>query len=566
MTAISELSDLAANFGAKTLSARIQAELVQKLLDDKFYLVALGEFNHGKSSFVNALLGSKVLPVGITPTTAVIHHIEYADEPRARAILADGASRPLTLEEIAGFAVSKESRSDELAHIELFYPAEVLRDIVLVDTPGVNDLSLQRADITYGYIPRADAVLFLLDAGQVLKESERAFLESKLMGKARDKIIFIVNKADIYSPEEREEARQYLEEHLGKLVDSPVIFFISAERARDEAASGLPELIDYLMSFLAEERGRILLDNALGDAILATEALDKGLIAKRRGLEMPVEELSRRIRHIEKELEGAFLTIEDRRGKLREEVAAIKAWARRDLEHFRDDTIRRLPEMIDSRSGEEVKRYLGPFLEESFRGWASREAAEIAEALEKLAEETIALVREDARALARKVAQGLGKDVRAPAIEVDTFVYDVGVSALFTMGVFVMFGNLLLGGLLALAAPVLAVYLRERVEGEIKARAKELAPKALHEAVEKVAPKLDAMIDDFASRLDAWILNAGEELHRQVLEMLSAAQEARKSASTSSVEALAACEREAEALHLLRSRLVSMREAFAEPR
>jgi hypothetical protein len=48
---------------------------------------------------------------------------------------------------------------------------------LLVDTPGVNDLSLQRADITYSYIPRADAVLFLLDAGQILKESERVFLE-----------------------------------------------------------------------------------------------------------------------------------------------------------------------------------------------------------------------------------------------------------------------------------------------------------------------------------------------------------------------------------------------------
>src|SRR6185503_18654708 len=72
--ALSELSAVADSLGAKTLRDRVDRDLVKKLEEDRFHLVVVGEFNHGKSSFVNALLGESVLPVGVTPTTAAIHH------------------------------------------------------------------------------------------------------------------------------------------------------------------------------------------------------------------------------------------------------------------------------------------------------------------------------------------------------------------------------------------------------------------------------------------------------------------------------------------------------------
>ena len=95
----------------------------------------------------------------------------------------------------------------------------------------MNDLSLQRADITYSYIPRADAVLFLLDAGQILKESERVFLNDKLLKASRDKIVFVITKWDLLSPEEQREALAYAKNHLSTLVKEPVVFPVSAETA-----------------------------------------------------------------------------------------------------------------------------------------------------------------------------------------------------------------------------------------------------------------------------------------------------------------------------------------------
>src|SRR5262245_8143561 len=73
--ALHEVSSIASAVGAKSLKERIDRELVKKLDEDRFHLVVVGEFNHGKTTFVNALLGEKALPTGVTPTTATIHHL-----------------------------------------------------------------------------------------------------------------------------------------------------------------------------------------------------------------------------------------------------------------------------------------------------------------------------------------------------------------------------------------------------------------------------------------------------------------------------------------------------------
>ncbi|CAN90544.1 MULTISPECIES: dynamin family protein [Sorangium] len=565
--ALRDLVTFAESLGAKSVAARITNDLVKKLDADRFHLVVVGEFNHGKTTFVNALLGASILPVGVTPTTAVIHHLEYAADPRAEVVYASGERTGLPFEDVRAFTVGGErsSSAGEVKFLEVGYPAELLRErVVLVDTPGVNDLSLQRADITYSYIPRSDAVLFLIDAGQPLKESERVFLQEKLLGQSRDKILFVVTKRDIWSQDEEVEALAYIRSELGKLVKSPVVFPISSERALegDRPGSGMPELLDHLTRFLAEERGRILLDNALGEGIESARLLGKGVDARRRATAMSRDELSRRIEMIEKDLAGQSRTIEERRAGIREEVSAIRAWVHRDLDRFVDDVLRQLPAIIDEAHTDEIKVYLGAFLERTFAEWAQAETKEIATALEALAEKTIALVREDAHDVAKRVSEALGGDVKTPNVEVDTFGYDVGVFALFTIGLGVMFTNALLGGILALAAPVLAVYVKEKVEAETRKKAKEMAPIALREAATRIGPKLDEMIQEFASRLDAWVVTAGQELHREVIEVLKAAREERVQAEPSSESQLKACDAQAEALQALTSRLEGLRSAL----
>lgn len=566
-SALRDLGKAAQSIGARSLFARLESELVGKLEADRFHLVVVGEFNHGKSTFVNALLGRTVLPAGVTPTTAVIHHLEHAETARARVVYANGEKRELPFEAVRKFSVggAEEGAASDVAYLEVGYPAEILRErIVLVDTPGVNDLSLQRADITYSYIPRSDAVLFLLDAGQPLKESERVFLQEKLLGQSRDKIIFVVTKRDIWSDDEQTEALAYVRTELGKLVKSPVVFAVSAERALEgkPLESGMPELLAHLTSFLAEERGRILLDNALGEGLEVGRLLAQGIDARRRAAAMTAEELTRKIELLESDLAGQTKTIEERRGAIREEVAAIKAWARRDLDRFVEDVIKSLPSVIDDASTGDIKTHLAPFLERTLTDWAKAETQEIASALEALAERTIAIVREDAHDVAKRVSAALGTNVKPPKVEVDTFGYDVGVVALATVGVGVMFTNALLGGLLTLAAPVLALYLKGKVETETRKRAHEAAPQAIRDAAARIGPRLDEMIGDFAKRLDEWVVTAGEELHREVIEVLRAARDERERAHAGSMPALSVCDEQERELGGVVARLGELRSAL----
>jgi ribosome biogenesis GTPase A/uncharacterized coiled-coil protein SlyX len=580
IAALRDLHGSAEAIGAKSLAARIDADLVQKLAADRFHLVVVGEFNHGKTTFVNSLLGGGILPVGVTPTTAVIHHLEYAETPRAEVVFESGNRHEVPFERIKQFAVggdrasllgdhSNDGADDDVKYLEVGVPAELLRErIVLVDTPGVNDLSLQRADITYSYIPRSDAVLFLLDAGQPLKESERVFLTEKLLGQSRDKIIFVVTKCDIWSDDERAEALAYIRNELSKLVKEPMIFPVSAERAlesNEREASGMPELLEHLTHFLAEERGRILLGNALGEGIDAASLLRRGIDARRRALAMSKEELSRRIDALEKDLAGQHRTIEERRSAIREEIGAIKAWVRRDLEHFVDDVTGKLTKVIDETSQRDLKLHLGAFLQKTFAEWAQEETREIAGALEKLAEKTIALVRDDAHDVAKRVGETLGGDMKAPEVTVNRFGYDVGIFALLAGGLGLVFTNPLIGGVLLAASPVLAVFAKSKFEKEARSKAKELAPQAIREAASRIGPKLEEMIQDFANRLDQWVVTAGQELHREVIEVLRAARGERTEQQPALEAGVSECDGKMKALESILGRLDQLRLTVQAP-
>jgi small GTP-binding protein len=563
--AVEELGAIADELGATTLAERVRRDLVQKLQEDRFHLVVVGEFNHGKSSFVNALLGNEALPVGVTPTTATIHHIKFAETPETTVVFASGKRESIPFGDTRNFAVGGARTVDAVDHLEIGYPAPLLRErILLVDTPGVNDLSHQRADITYSYIPRADAVLFLLDAGQILKESERVFLQEKLLKASRDKIIFVITKWDILSQAERAEALNYAHTQLAMLVSSPRVFPISAELslAGQPAESGMPELIAHLTQFLAEERGRIQLDNALGEGIHVASLLARGIDARRQALTMGQEELDRRIGHLEADLLGQAGTIEQRRLKVREEISSIKTAARKDLERFVDELIERLPAVIDGAKKEDLGQYLPSYLEDTFRKWAETQAKTVGAALEVLAEKTIALVRDDSDGTVSRVASALGDDVKRLDVQIDTFKYDVGVAALFAVGVGMLFVNVMVGGLLTVAAPVLALVLKDRVDAEYKKRAKEVAPDAVRAAAAKVGPKLDELIEEFAAKLDSWVATAGEELHREILEVLHGTRNARSAGAHDAAHELTRASAQDATLRATQTKLSQLRAAL----
>ena len=223
-------------------------------LDELFLLVIVGEFNSGKSAFINALLGQRFLAEGVTPTTAQIHLLKYG--------------------ETAG-----EARTERDLQV-VNYPVEWLRDINIVDTPGTNAVIRRHQEITEEFVPRADLVLFVTSADRPFSESERAFIERiREWGK---KVVFVVNKIDILETSDdighviafvTTNAR----EMLGR---TPTVFAVSSRQARqaketfdaDErtrlwAASRFEPLEGYILHTLDQrERLRLKLASPLGVA------------------------------------------------------------------------------------------------------------------------------------------------------------------------------------------------------------------------------------------------------------------------------------------------------------
>ena len=223
-------------------------------LDELFLLVVVGEFNAGKSTFINAMLGDRLLPEGVTPTTTRIHRLRFA-ETRARQLVEGG------IEDVTA-------------------PIDLLRQVTIVDTPGTNALDREHEAITDEYMPRADLVLFVTSADRPLTESERAFMERiRQWGK---KLVLAINKIDILQSEaDIQEVRQFVTKGCVTVLGfEPRVFALSAKNALDhklgEASTpdeGFSTLEEYLVDTLDEsERVRLKLANPLGVGSRLTES------------------------------------------------------------------------------------------------------------------------------------------------------------------------------------------------------------------------------------------------------------------------------------------------------
>lgn len=531
LASLREVAILAEDTGAASLAGRLRSDRIPRLDDERFHLVVLGEFNHGKTTFVNALLGAPVLPTGVTPTTAVIHHVVHGETPHAKAV-GENEEHDVPVEQVADYEVGGKAAEQEVRYLQVDYPAAILEGgVVLVDTPGVNDLNSTRAEITYSYLPKADAILFLLDAGQILKESERAFIANKLLAHSRDKVMFVINKIDLLDEEEREEALAYARSHLARLVDEPRVYAVSAEKALegDLEGSGLNALTGELRKYLTEERGRVLLDNALDAGLRAAGTLEQSIRIQKRALEMDQTELERRLEALEKDLSHSEEMADKRERQIRESLSGVKALVRREVEEFGKRFALAIPGEIESSKAEDLKRYLPSFMEERFRAFADQQGEELAKRLEKVAEEAIAFVTEDAQERGRKLEELLGGTGPEVDLSVNTLAYDVGVIALGAFGIGIMaLSNVFVGGAMTLAAPVLAYFFRGRADKEMKKRAQEEAPKAIQEAAKKLAEAFDQQIDAFGDKLVDFVRNANEEVTRSIAEVVRAARSARE--------------------------------------
>jgi small GTP-binding protein len=459
-------------------------------IDEPFLLVVAGEFNAGKSSVINALLGEAALEEGVTPTTSRIQLVRHGGQRRRTP--AGGGFEEITL------------------------PVKILREMNVVDTPGTNAVIEGHEALARDFVPRSDLVLFVTSADRPFTASERAFLEAiRDWGK---KVVVAINKADIL------ETRQDIDKVIGFVRDSmrtqlgiePEIFAVSARRAQKLKAAGVsPNTEDgfgalethVTCTLDSAERVRLKLLNPAGVAARVLDTSSSALSeqlgvldADRATLEeigaelaSHQEQLSRELRVRLSDLDKPVLELEARGEIFLERALSLRglldltraettrqAYERQVVAGLRTSVEKRIDGVVDTLAGGdprleslvtdrlEARRVLhGTELGKPFPPLRKTDRAQLASLLKR--EVQRALAGYDARGEARRLA-GTAQRTALVAAALLFAGLAVVVGGFATGGTSAIAGGFVLGGVLVAVGGAMVAMLRRREQALLRER------------------------------------------------------------------------------------------------
>ena len=287
-------------------------------VDRTFLCCIAGEFNAGKSTLINALLGEKILESGALPTTDTVQVLAYGSNTDSKANDSD----------------QQQSIGSTVLHL---HPSALLKDLTLIDTPGTNAVHVDHTKITHKLLPVADIILFVTSADRPFPDSERKLLQS--IQRFRKNLVIVLNKIDTldtsggdHGQKEKERVTLFVKEHSSDLLGAqPTVIAVSArdalgaksistDKLADNAVwkrSNFEELENFLSTTLTDKiKVRSKLLNPLGVAEGMLDDCIESLKAQKDELETD----SATLRLLESQMSGWTLEMESEMNKFRSEA------------------------------------------------------------------------------------------------------------------------------------------------------------------------------------------------------------------------------------------------------
>ncbi len=210
--------------------------ILDRLESNAFQIALFGRVSSGKSSLLNHILGTTVLPVGVTPITAVPTRIMHGPEPRLTVTCAGRRPESAEIEKLPDFVSERfnPGNAKHVTRIVVELPSCRLRDgVTFVDTPGLGSLATAGAAETLAYLPSCDLGVVLIDAGSTLNQEDLATLQD--LYEAAIPAFVLLSKADLLREEDRQRVVDYTYAHIAsqlglKLAVYPVS--VDGEHAR----------------------------------------------------------------------------------------------------------------------------------------------------------------------------------------------------------------------------------------------------------------------------------------------------------------------------------------------
>ncbi len=389
----------------ESITNDICEELREKIKNNVFNLVVLGQFKRGKTSLINALLGAEILPTAVVPLTSIATILKYGETLNIKVYFNDGRVTEIEPTILTHYVTEKGNpkNAKDVQEVVITYPSSYLKDGVrLVDTPGVGSVYEHNTDVAYQYLPKSDAALFLLSVDQPVSKAELDFLRD--VKEYSHRIFFLQNKADYVGSEDLSESISFSKKVIEECMSSEVkIFPLSAKLALEGKLSGNKELIEksylsgfenILNTFLMQEKGDILLLSVTNNLLRVLSQARLGLELEMKSLVTPLEELKEKIRIFENKKKEVLVEKEDFSLLLDAEIKKIvNNILEEDSKTFRQELILKVLEdfetSYDKRSDMSLKD-LREHLEEkvivevkqAFATWRSIEDEKLAKAFE----------------------------------------------------------------------------------------------------------------------------------------------------------------------------------------
>jgi len=212
---IQKIEDISKDFHIVSLNRQIEACKGLFTESPIIDVAILGQFKAGKSSFINSIIGKKILPVGVIPVTTVITRIQYGGQEDAVVRFFDGKSERIGLDKIEEYISEAKNTANqknvEVVDIEL--PSlEQYPGLRLVDTPGLGSIFKYNTEVSEEWLPEVGAAIIAISSDRPLSENDLNLIR-ELMD-FTPKVVILLTKADMLSDEQQREVVRFFKDSL----------------------------------------------------------------------------------------------------------------------------------------------------------------------------------------------------------------------------------------------------------------------------------------------------------------------------------------------------------------
>jgi predicted GTPase len=321
-TECGELCDWADKLSS-VMKSRGRADIVQQIDEAKkqlaantFTIAVVGKAKRGKSTLINAMLGrtdDMVAPIDKLPASSAITRFRNGVE-KTTVLYQDGSAENVPYSRIREFVTEEGNPNNRknvaMLEVEGEFP-HLPRQVEIVDTPGAGSIHEHHDALLHGFIPSADAVIFVLTARMPLDQDELNLLKEI---KAADikKIFFVLNKIDESEPQDIEDAIAHNEKLLRSIGLSIGTFHrVSARNAfLGKSDSHVPALLEDIGQFCNNNKGKVLRQRFLIRVNGAIETEARGVEVAISSATKTNEELDREIANLQLQRQESTRTSE----------------------------------------------------------------------------------------------------------------------------------------------------------------------------------------------------------------------------------------------------------------